>query len=167
MIFFDIVTVAVLVWMIISGIKNGFISQLFSLLGIVAGVALAISYGEELALSLNMDELYASVAGFLIIFFTTTIVATILAKIVAKLLSAIGLGWANIVFGILFAMLKGLVVLSIFYAAIFDLNERFNVVDRAEFDKSTSFNVVRKVAQPLLEYWESTRPDTNTEIHEA
>lgn len=162
MIFFDILTIGVLIWMVINGIKNGLVAQIFSLLGIIAGVALAIGYGDEVGSAFGFAPQYTAVAGFLIILFTTLIVATLVAKLFAKLLSAIGLDWANTLLGVLFAIVKGLVVLSMLYAAIFNLNERFQLIDTQRFDESVSFNIVRKVAQPLLEYWETTVPTTTT-----
>jgi hypothetical protein len=64
----------------------------------------------------------------------------------------------NTLLGIVFALFKGLLVLSLLYAAIFALNTRLQLVEPEKFDSSVSFNIVRKAADPLIEYWEQTKP---------
>ena len=41
MIFFDLITLAVIAWMIFKGKREGFISQLLSLVGIILGIVLS------------------------------------------------------------------------------------------------------------------------------
>ncbi len=163
MIFFDIITLAVLVWMIISGIKNGLVAQLFSIAGIAIGIALAIAAGESLGFALSIPPRFAAVSGFLIIFVTVIIITFIVGKLISKILTKAGLGWANRLTGAFFASLKGLVVLGLLYTAIFSLNNTFRVVEAERFDSSASFNVVRKIAQPLLNYWGASRDITPSE----
>ena len=97
------------------------------------------------------------VAGFLITFVATLVVATILAKLLARVLSFIGLGWVNIVLGILLSVVKGLIVLSMLYASIFALNKNLKLIEPRYFDRSLSFDVVRSCAEPLFEYWEEAK----------
>lgn len=166
MIFFDILTLIVVVWMVIEGLRKGLVAQILSLAGIIVGVALAIAYGEDLALALTINEKYAAVAGFLIIFIITLIAAAILSFILSKTLSSIGLGWMNRLLGVFFALLKGVTVLGMLYAAIFTLNNAFQFVEPRRFDKSSSFNIVRKVAEPLLNYWDKAKQNETSSTSE-
>lgn len=159
MFFFDIITLVVIGWMIFRGSKDGFVSQLLSLVGIIVGVVLAITYGGAVGNLLKIDPQYAEISGFIIIFIVAVIIALILSKLLSKIISVIKLNWLNTLLGILFSIVKGLVVLSFIYAAIFALNERIKLIDEKEFDKSISFNVVRSVANPLIKYWEQSKPE--------
>lgn len=158
MILFDILTLAVIGWMIFRGKNDGLVSQVLSLAGIALGVFLALSYGEGVGNVLNLDPQYSAIAGFTIILVTMVIIALFLAKIISKSISGLGLAWLDSILGILFGVIKGLAILGLFYAAIFAVNERVKAVEPKEFDKSVSFNVVRKIADPLLDYWEKTAP---------
>ena len=158
MFFFDIITLAVIGWMIFRGKRDGFVSQLLSLVGVIFGVVLAISYGDIMGKMLNIDPKYAEISGFVIIFIATVIVAFILAGLLSKIISVVKLSWLNNLLGILFSVLKGLIVLGLIYAAIFAVNARAELVEPKEFDKSISFNVVSSVANPLIEYWEQSKP---------
>lgn len=158
MIFFDIITLAVIGWMIYKGQKDGFVSQLLGLIGICIGVFLALSYGEIVGSALRIDQQYATISGFVIVLLATIILIFLVSKLITKTLSLIKLGWLNTLLGIVFALFKGLLVLSLLYAAIFALNTRLQLVEPEKFDSSVSFNIVRKAADPLIDYWEQTKP---------
>ncbi len=158
MIFFDIITLAVIGWMIYKGQKDGFVSQLLGLIGICIGVFLALSYGEIVGSALRIEMQYATISGFVIVLLATIILIFLVSKLITKTLSLIKLGWLNTLLGIVFALFKGLLVLSLLYAAIFALNTRLQLVEPEKFDSSVSFNIVRKAADPLIDYWEQTKP---------
>lgn len=155
--FFDIITLVVLVWAVVSGWRSGFVSQLLGLLGIILGIVLAIRYGAAVGEMFGIDARFSIIAGFLITFVATLVVATILARLLAKVLSFIGLGWINTLLGIILSIVKGGIVLSMLYASIFALNSNLHFVEPTYFDSSISFDVVRKAAEPLLNYWEEAK----------
>lgn len=159
MFFFDIITVAVVIWMIISGIKSGLISQLLTIAGIAIGILLAYNYGEGVGLLFGIDAEFAAVAGFAIILIASVIVAALVAIPLSKVISFVGLSWVNKLVGAVFAVIKGLVVLGLLYSAIFVLNDHFKIVDKQSFNKSISFNIVRKATQPLIDYWGEIREE--------
>ena len=157
MLFFDIVTIVVLVWMVVSGIKSGIISQLLSVAGIAIGIALAYNYGEEVGLMLKINSEFAVVAGFAIIFIVSVVVAAVAAHFLAKVFSFAGIAWVNKLLGAIFAVVKGLLVLGLLYAAIYSLNEHLKIVEQERFNESVSFNVVRKATQPLINHWDEIK----------
>ena len=65
---FDIIIIIVLIIGAGAGARKGFISQLFSLIGIVGGIVVAIAYGEAVGKMLNLDPAYSKVLGFAITF---------------------------------------------------------------------------------------------------
>ena len=158
MIFFDIITLVVVGWMIFRGKNDGFVSQLFAIAGIAVGVALSLSYGAEVGKALELDSQYSEIVGFLIVLVATIIVSLLVSKFISKTIQVVKLEWLNSILGILFSIVKGIAILSLLYAAIFGLNQRMKLVEPKEFDKSMSFNVVRHLADPLLKYWEETKP---------
>jgi membrane protein required for colicin V production len=164
---FVVLTILVLVWAIFSGWRSGLVSQLLSLAGIVGGVVLAVMYGEEVGKMFCFNESYSVIAGFLITFVVIMIVVAVVSRLIAKVLSAIGLGWANRLLGGAFSVLKGLLVLSMLYAAIFALNEQIALINPRFFEESISFDVVREMAKPLMEYWEEAKAAILPELQQA
>jgi membrane protein required for colicin V production len=158
MIFFDLITIAVIIWMVLKGRREGFVSQIISLIGIILGIVISISCGESLGRALGANQQFAAIIGFLIIFIITIVVTSVLTRVLSKAVSFAGLDWVNTLLGILFSVLKGIVILSMFYAGIYAINERAQLIKPEKFEQSASFNVVRKVTSPLLAYWERTKP---------
>jgi membrane protein required for colicin V production len=97
----DILILVLLIISAISGLVNGFIKTLFSLVGLVVGVVLAGRYYLSLADHLGFihSENAAHIVAFLIIFLLVILVATILGIIFTKIVSAILLGWLNRLLG--------------------------------------------------------------------
>ena len=155
--FFDILTLVALVWAVVSGWRSGFVSQLLGLLGIILGIVLSLRYGAAVGEMFNIDARFSVVAGFLITFVATLIIATLIARLIARVLSFVGLGWVNTLLGIVLSIIKGLIVLSMLYAAIFALNANLQFVEPQYFDNSISFDLVRKCAEPLFNYWEEAK----------
>ncbi len=155
--FFDILTLVALVWAVVSGWRSGFVSQLLGLLGIILGIVLSLRYGTAVGEMFNIDARFSVVAGFLITFVATLIIATLIARLIARVLSFIGLGWVNTLLGIVLSIVKGLIVLSMLYAAIFALNANLQFVEPQYFDNSISFDLVRKCAEPLFNYWNEAK----------
>ena len=155
--FFDILTLVALVWAVVSGWRSGFVSQLLGLLGIILGIVLSLRYGTAVGEMFGIDARFSVVAGFLITFGAILIVATLIARLIARVLSFIGLGWVNTLLGIVLSIVKGLIVLSMLYAAIFALNANLQFVEPQYFDNSISFDVVRKCAEPLFNYWNEAK----------
>ena len=155
--FFDILTLVALVWAVVSGWRSGFVSQLLGLLGIILGIVLSLRYGTAVGEMFGIDARFSVVAGFLITFVATLIVATLIARLIARVLSFIGLGWVNTLLGIVLSIVKGLIVLSMLYAAIFALNANLQFVEPQYFDSSISFDLVRKCAEPLFNYWNEAK----------
>ena len=155
--FFDILTLVALAWAVISGWRSGFVSQLLGLLGIILGVVLSVKYGAAVGAMFHIDARFSVIAGFLITFVVTLILATILAKTIAQVLSFIGLGWINTLLGIALSIVKGLIVLSMLYAAIYALNANLQFLELQYFDNSISFDLVRKCAEPLFNFWNEAK----------
>lgn len=155
--FFDILTLVALIWAVVSGWRSGFVSQLLGLVGIILGIILSLRYGAAVGEMFNIDPKFSVIAGFLITFVAVLIAATILARLISKVLSFIGLGWVNTLLGIALSVIKGLLVLSMLYAAIFALNTNSQLIDPNYFDNSISFDVVRKCAEPLFDFWNDAK----------
>jgi membrane protein required for colicin V production len=105
----DIVIIVLLVIGIFSGLKTGFIKSLFSLAGLVLGIALAGRYYTSLAgfLTFLPNETIANIAAFIIIFVVVLIIAAILGTVFTKQVSTLLLGWLNRLLGAVFSLFLG------------------------------------------------------------
>ena len=78
---------------------QGFVKQLASIVGIIAGLLLARALfgvvGEQLAPKLGTSTTVAQIIAFILIWVIVPIALSLIASIITKALSAIKLGWLN------------------------------------------------------------------------
>lgn len=150
--FFDIITIIVLVWAVVSGWRSGLVSQLLSLAGIVAGLILAIRFGARVGRALGIDPQFAAVAGFAITFVAIVVIAAILAKLLRSMLSFVGLHSLDTLLGITLSLVKFLLILSVTYAAFDSLNTDLKLIDRKYIASSRTFRPVKGVSECIFPY---------------
>ena len=116
----DLAIVLILAGAIIGGLRQGFFRSVCSLLGLIAGIALACwNYGRVAAMILPMVRIVplANAIGFLLIALVTGIVFAILGVILRQTSHRIGLGCLDILGGGVIGLLQGLAVIMILILA--------------------------------------------------
>jgi membrane protein required for colicin V production len=103
--YFDITIGAIVLILGIKGFMNGFIKEVFGLVGLVGGVYFASRLAGDAATFIDSNFLHLEntallkLLGFLTILIIIWLSATILGSIFSKLTSASGLGFLNRLFG--------------------------------------------------------------------
>ncbi len=99
--YFDVTIAAIVLILGIKGFMNGFIKEVFGLVGLVGGVYLASRLSSDAATFIDTNFLHMEntallkLLGFLAILIIIWISATILGSIFSKLTSVSGLGFIN------------------------------------------------------------------------
>jgi len=103
--YFDVVIASIVLLLGIKGFMNGFIKEVFGLIGLVGGVYFASRLAGTAADFIDTNFLHLEntallkLIGFLAILILIWLSATILGSIFSKLTSASGLGFLNRLFG--------------------------------------------------------------------
>jgi len=108
--------VVVLAGSVLAGLARGFLRSVFSLAGLIAGVALASWNYWRLAAVLKRfihSVEIADAVAFLIIAFLVMAVAAILGSLLAKFFEKVGLGCLDRLAGALFGFVEGLVFVTL------------------------------------------------------
>lgn len=106
----DIVILVMLVLSALFGFRSGFIQSVCSLIGLIAGIAIASWNYQLVAFHIEpaiRNHALANVAGFCIIAFVVMILAGLLGMIVKGLVRGVGLGWLDHTLGLIFGVLRG------------------------------------------------------------
>lgn len=126
MTWFDYVVIGIAAWSVLLGWWRGFVYEVLSLLGWVIAYVVArwqaVNLAALMPAELGVDAIKVTVA-FALLFVGTLIVSSIVVWMLSKLIKSIGLGWLDGLFGSMFGMLRGtlLVLILVLLAGLTDL----------------------------------------------
>lgn len=149
---YDIFLIAVVAVSMAMGLIRGFVREMFSLAGVVLGVVLALIASP--ALSENLRRVIPSdsasfAAAFLIIFFATLIVMSVLGVLLTKVLDIARLGFPNRLLGGGFGLVRGvLTALVITLGLTLFLSEDSSLLRRSRLVPHVAFGT--RLIAPLL-----------------
>ena len=150
----DLLVCLVLVLAVWNGWRQGFIVQIFSLAGIVAGIWLAARFGAEVGALLRLDEEVAAAGGFVTVLIVVVLVVAIAARLVRRLFHFAGFGVADILLGIAVSVVKYLLVMSVLFSAFSRLNADYTRVKRQTLDESRSYRPILRLSESLFPFVE-------------
>ncbi|SLM29023.1 putative colicin V production protein-like protein [Desulfamplus magnetovallimortis] len=113
---FDVFVVIVLSFCLIRGYFRGFIREISSIVGVVAGFYAAHTYYIMLASYLaNWVDLgvYGNIISFILLFCVIFSLTSLIGHLIRLLLNVAFLGWVDGSCGVLFGALKGFLVISV------------------------------------------------------
>ncbi|MBM4432361.1 MAG: CvpA family protein [Chloroflexi bacterium] len=96
-------------------LRTGFLRQAFAVIGLVVGIYGALTHRDALASELAPHISHAGMAdmvAFLLILLAVWVAASFLASLAHGALKALGLAWADHLFGLLVGVLVGLFVVT-------------------------------------------------------
>jgi membrane protein required for colicin V production len=112
----DVVIVLLLVVSAIVGFRSGLIQSVFSLLGLIAGIAIASwhykQFGDELAPILHNRALSEAI-WFCLLALAVMLVASLIGMLIKSVIHGVGLGWLDRVTGLFFGLLQGAMLVTL------------------------------------------------------
>lgn len=173
---FDIVTIALILILGIKGIINGFVKEVFGLLGIIGGIYLASRYATE-AGTLISNHLYkfgnqASLYlfGFIAVLISIWLLCIFLGYVFAQLLSMSGLGALDKLAGFVVGSMKIFLVFSVLTVTLTNIEfiksriEPYMVksIMYPIFDKAGNY-IVKLDTKNMLDSVSSAKQETNNQ----
>ena len=118
---FDILMITILAYGLIRGIFRGLVRELASIVGVLGGFYAAYTYYPHAARLISpwiTNTAYLNILSYMAIFSIVVIVVGILAVVIKYLLNIAYLGWVDRVCGALFGVLKGGLVICVFFIVL-------------------------------------------------
>lgn len=118
---FDILIIVILGYSLVRGLFRGLVKEVSSIIGVLGGFYAAYTYYMVLAGLLSgliHDTAYLNILSFLIIFCGVLIIIGILGVIIKYLLNIAFLGWVDRFGGVVFGVLKGILIVSILFITL-------------------------------------------------
>ncbi|CAN1521560.1 MAG: CvpA family protein [Sulfuritalea sp.] len=113
---FDYLVLAIIGLSIILSVMRGLLIEALSIVGWVAAFFVAKTYSSQLVPMMPVDiptESLRILAAFLVVFFATLLITSLLAIALSAVFKKIGLGWLNRVLGAVFGLTRGVLIVCI------------------------------------------------------
>jgi membrane protein required for colicin V production len=118
---FDILIIIILGYSLVRGLFRGLVKELSSIIGVLGGFYAAYTYYQVVAGLLSRlihDISYLNILSFLIIFCGVLIIVGVLGVIIKYVLNIAFLGWIDRIGGVIFGVLKGILIVSILFITL-------------------------------------------------
>jgi membrane protein required for colicin V production len=154
----DFILAGIIILGIIRGLMKGFILEVSSFIGVIAGILAArlwyINLASQLQVWLDISLYYAKPLAFITIFFATVILFHLIAVIINKLVKAIALGWLNRLLGAIFGGLKLILILCITITVIEIFNAKITFISGETTEKSILYKPMGNILPFILPYFQ-------------
>ena len=113
---FDILVIVITGYCLVRGLFRGLVKEVSSIIGVLSGFYAAYLYYPLVAKWLSRlisNTSYLHILSFLIIFCCVLIFINVLGIIIKYLLNIAFLGWVDRVFGVVFGITKGILIVSV------------------------------------------------------
>lgn len=147
-----------ILWGAFVGFKKGLVIELASIVALLLGIYGAIHLSDHttsyLAAEFDLNTQWLGFLGFAITFLAIVIGVFFLGKLLDKMLKMIALGLVNRILGLLFGLLKYILIMSVLLFLIENLNGQFNWYDKSILEESLIYQFIHLITDPLKPLFE-------------
>ena len=152
----DVILLICFIPALIQGLKKGFISQVISIVSLIAGVWMSFEFSTAvsawLAQYVEASEKLLKIASFAIIMIGVFIILGIVGKSLEGILKFVMLGWLNRMLGVVFAFIKTGLVIGIVIILFNSLNNSLNLVSEETLAQSVLYPPLKDMAYTIFPY---------------
>ncbi|MFN8211952.1 MAG: CvpA family protein [Bacteroidales bacterium] len=150
----DAVIVIILILAAVRGFINGFVKEVASLLALILGIWGAIKFSsftaEKLYDYFDLTGKYVGIMAFIITFILIVIAIHFLGMLVDKLMKAIALGFVNRLVGIVFGVLKSVLIMSVIFVVLNAVDSHRHFLPKDKIEKSFLYNPISDIAPAIF-----------------
>ena len=149
----DLVIIIILGAAVISGFINGLVKEVASLAALILGVWGAIRFSGYTAAKLydffDMTGQYVGIIAFIVTFSVIVIIIHFIGILADRIVDAIALGFINRLLGIVFGLLKSVIILSVIFVVLNAIDARKPFLPRERIEDSIFYSPISDIA-PML-----------------
>lgn len=150
----DFVILALLVFGLVNGFRNGLFVEVASLVALVAGVYGAIHFSnyaaEFLMDKVDWNEKTVNITAFIITFIVIVLLIALAGKALTKLADFAALGILNKFLGSIFGALKIAVILSVVFIIFDSMNKNLPFTDKEDLEDSMLYEPIKSFVPTIF-----------------
>jgi membrane protein required for colicin V production len=151
--FIDIIILLLLAWSLIRGFKNGLFIEVASVAALILGIWGSIRFSGFTAHRLielfDMQSEYLGLISFILTFVIIVVLVHFLARVIDKLMKAVALGFIVRILGMAFAVVKVVLILSIFFVILETVDQKKKLLPSESIESSRLYRPIADFA-PML-----------------
>jgi membrane protein required for colicin V production len=155
----DIILLICLVPAIINGVRKGFISQVISIVSIIAGVWVSFEFASIFATWISQyiqaSENILSIVAFALIMVGVFVLLGVVGRFLESIVKFVMLGWLNKLLGIVFSLLKSGLIIGLVIMVFSSINNNFHLVDEQVLAESALYTPLKDLAYTVFPYLKS------------
>jgi len=152
---FDILFAVLLGWAILMGVRKGFVVQLTAVLALLLGIYASFKFSYLMAkwiTDFGVGSKAVSIISFTLTFIGVVAAARLLGSVVDRIFRMVLLGWLNRLLGVVFAVIKMTLIVSVVLFIINAIDYEFRFMPQESIQKSKFYKPVSAIAPAVLTF---------------
>jgi membrane protein required for colicin V production len=150
----DLVIIVILILSMIMGFINGLVKEVASLAALFLGIWGAIKLSGFTAGKLydyfDLSGKYVGIVAFIITFGIIVVVIHLLGVLADRIVNAASLGFINRLLGIVFGLLKSVLIMSVFFMILNGIDVRRPFLPHEKIEKSIFYNPITDIVPAIF-----------------
>jgi membrane protein required for colicin V production len=150
----DATILIILILSMVMGFINGFVKEVASLAALIFGIWGAIKFSSFTAGKLydyfDMTGQYVGIIAFLITFGIIVVIIHFIGILADRLVDAVSLGFVNRILGIVFGLIKSVLIMSVFFVILNAIDARRPFLPKERIEESMFFNPISDIAPAIF-----------------
>ena len=150
----DAVIVVILILSLVTGFTNGLVKEVASLAALILGIWGAIRFSaftaEKLYDYFDMTGRYVGIIAFLITFGIIVVIIHFIGILADRVVTAASLGFVNRILGIVFGLLKSVLIMSVFFVILNAIDARKPFLPKEKIEQSRFYNPISDIAPAIF-----------------
>lgn len=150
----DLIIIVILILAVLKGFTDGFVKEVAALLALVLGIWGAIKFSSFTADKLydwfDMTGRYVGITSFLVTFIIIVIAIHFIGAIIDKVIDAVALGFLNRILGMVFGLIKTVLILSVFFSILNAINVHRPFLPKEKIADSKFYMPIADIAPAIF-----------------
>ena len=152
----DAIILICLIPAIIQGLRKGFISQAISIVSLIAGVWASARFADVVTTwaskYITASEQILKIVAFALILLAVFFVLGLIGRMLESILSFVMLGWLNKIAGVVFSLIKALLILGLVIMLFSSVNSTMELVKPEVIADSALYQPLKDTADAVFPY---------------
>ena len=141
---------------IIQGFRKGFIAQVIAIVAIIAGIWMSFKFSKLVAgwigQYIEASGQVLQIVAFALILVLVIVALGALAKLLEASVKIVMLGWLNKLLGVIFSLLKCILIVGLVILAFNSVNAQFHLVKEETLLESRFYHPIKNTANSVFPY---------------